>query len=189
MRISRRLTAAGAAVLLPLLFSGAALAAPRAGDKAPSFTLKTADRGDARTLESFANGKGVEGVVVLFLSSRCPYVAQARAQIAELAQKYGGKVAFVGVNANQNERPDEIKSDAALNFSFPMLLDEGAKVADLYAATRTPEAFLVDRGGVVRYHGGVADLGPALADVTAGKPVAKAEAKAFGCTIKRNGHP
>jgi peroxiredoxin len=189
MRTARtvRWLAAMASVTASLtsMLGGSALAAPRAGDKAPSFALKSADKGETVTLESLARGKGIEGVVVLFLSCRCPYVAQARAPIAELARQHGAKIAFVGLNANQNERPEEIKSDAALNFPFPMLTDEGSKVADLYAATRTPEAFLIDRTGVIRYHGGVADLGAALAELTAGKPVVRAEAKAFGCTIKR----
>jgi peroxiredoxin len=172
-----------------LLLLGATLAAaaspPRAGDKAPAFVLKTADKGDARTLESFASARGSDGAVVVWLSARCPFVAQARAQLAELAHQYGPKVAFVGVNSNQNERPEEVKSDAALSFPFPVLLDDGSKVADLYGASRTPEVFLVDHRGVVRYHGGVADLGAALGELVAGKPISKAEARAFGCTIKR----
>lgn len=166
----------------------AAPAGPRAGDKAPAFSLKTVDSGQTRTLESFTKaqkGKATKATVLLFLSCRCPYVAQARAPIGELYKQYGEKVAFVGLNANQNEKPDDIKSDAALSFGFPMLRDEGSKVADLYGAQRTPEAFVVDPSGVIRYHGGVSDLGPALAQVLAGSPVAKPESKAFGCTIKR----
>jgi len=160
-------------------------AVPRAGDKAPAFTLKAVDSGQARTLASFAKAKGMKGAVLLFLSCRCPYVAQARAPIAELFKQYRDKVAFVGLNANQNEKADDIKADAGQSFAFPMLRDDGSKVADLYGAQRTPEAFVVDPSGVIRYHGGVADLGPALAQLVAGAPVAKAESKAFGCTIKR----
>jgi peroxiredoxin len=172
-------------LLLSLLATGGALAAPRPGDRAPAFSLKTVDKGDARTLESFTRASGVKGAVVVFLSCKCPYVAQARAPLGDLVKQYGGKVAFVGLNANQNEKPDDIRSDAALNFAFPMLRDEGSKVADLYGAEHTPEAFLVGTDGVIRYHGGVADLGPALSELVSGKTVGKPEAKAFGCTIKR----
>jgi peroxiredoxin len=176
---------ARAAEPAPPAAAPAAPAGPRAGDKAPTFSLKTVDSGQARTLESFTKAKGSKAAVVIFLSCRCPYVAQARAPIGELYKQYGEKVAFVGLNANQNEKPDDIKSDAALSFGFPMLRDEGSKVADLYGAQRTPEAFVVDPSGVIRYHGGVSDLGPALAQVLAGSPVAKPESKTFGCTIKR----
>jgi peroxiredoxin len=163
---------------------------PRAGEKAPAFTLRTVDSGQPRALDSFTKAKGKDGkdgkgAVLLFLSCKCPYVAQARAPLAELHKQYGDKVAFVGLNANQNEKADDIKADASQSFAFPMLRDEGSKIADLYGAQRTPEAFVVDPSGVIRYHGGVADLGPALAQLVTGAPIAKAESKAFGCTIKR----
>jgi peroxiredoxin len=156
-----------------------------AGDKAPAFSLRAVDSGQPRALESFTKAKGMKGAVVLFLSCRCPYVAQARAPLADLHKQYGDRFSFVGLNANQNEKADDIKADAAQSFAFPMLRDEGSKVADLYGAQRTPEAFVIDPSGVIRYHGGVADLGPALAQLVAGTPIAKAESKAFGCTIKR----
>jgi len=169
------------------LVAGAAHAAPRprAGDRAPGFSLKTVDKGEARALDQLVKDGPKRGAVVVFVSSKCPYVAQARQPLADLFRTYGGKVTFVGVNANQNESADDVKADAGANFPFPVLRDEGAKVADLYAAERTPEAFLIDAGGVIRYHGGVAELGTALADFTAGHAVAKAESRAFGCTIKR----
>jgi len=178
------------AVLLVALAAtvGAAASASgevKVGDKAPSFTLKAVDKGERVTLESLAAAKGKKGAVLVFLSARCPYVAQARQPLAELARQHGAAFSFVGVNANQNEPADEVKSDAAANFPFPMLRDEGSKVADLYGAERTPEVFVVDAAGKLRYHGGVAELGPALAELGAGKPISKAEAKAFGCTIKR----
>jgi len=160
-------------------------AAPRAGDKAPAFTLKAVDSGQPRTLDSFAKAKGLSGAVLLFLSCRCPYVAQARARIAELVKQYGDKVAFVGLNANQNEPVADIKADAAQSFAFPVLRDDGSKVADLYGAQRTPETFVVGPNGLIRYHGGVDDLGPALAQLVAGQAVTKFESKSFGCTIKR----
>jgi len=172
-------------VVLALGEAAQAAARPRAGDKAPSFTLKTVDKGESRTLARLVQDGPTRGVVMVFLSSKCPYVAQARQPLGDLFRTYGNKVAFVGVNANQNESADDIKADAGANFPFPMLRDEGAKVAELYGAERTPEAFLVDAGGVIRYHGGVAELGAALGDFTAGHAVAKAESKAFGCTIKR----
>jgi len=158
---------------------------PRAGDRAPAFSLKAIDSGETRTLAATLGEGQPRGVLVVFLSCKCPYAAQARQPLGELFKKYGAQVKFVGINANQNESWDDIKADAALSFPFPMLRDEGSTVAEQYGAERTPEAFLVDASGVIRYHGGVADLGAALGELTAGKTVAKPEAKAFGCTIKR----
>lgn len=185
----RRIAISGALLLVIIAGSVAraapAPARPRAGDKAPHFTLKTVDKGEAKSLDGLLKDGAPRGVVVVFLSCKCPYAAQARDPLGALFKTYGTKVTFVGVNANQNESLDDIKADAALSFPFPMLRDEGAKVADLYGAERTPEAFLIDAAGVIRYHGAVAELGAALGDLTAGRPVAKSEIKAFGCTIKR----
>src|SRR5215475_5406175 len=120
---NRRLVAASGVVLSSffctwLFAQQQALAGPRVGDKAPAFSLKTVDKGEARTLESFTRASGMKGAVVVFLSCKCPYVAQARAPLGDLAKQFGAKVAFVGLNANQNEKTDEIRSDAALNFPF-----------------------------------------------------------------------
>jgi peroxiredoxin len=158
---------------------------PRAGDRAPPFTLKTVDGSEPKALDRLLKEGAPRGVAVVFLSCKCPYAAQARQPLGELFKTYGSKVTFVGINANQNETLDDIRADALLSFPFPMLRDDGAKVADQYGAERTPEAFLIDASGVIRYHGGVADLGAALGELTAGRAVAKPEAKAFGCTIKR----
>ena len=158
---------------------------PRAGDKAPAFVLKTVDKAEPRALGELLKEGAGRGVVLVFLSARCPYVAQARQQLGELFRAFGDTITFVGVNANQNESADDIKADAAANFPFRMFRDEGAKVADLFGAERTPEVFLIDGSGVIRYHGGVADLGAVLGDFKAGRPLGKPEAKAFGCTIKR----
>ncbi|HMO87344.1 MAG TPA: redoxin domain-containing protein, partial [Lacipirellulaceae bacterium] len=40
---------------------------------------------------------------------------------------------------------------------FPILKDPGARVADLFGATRTPEAFVLDGQRVVRYRGRIDD--------------------------------
>lgn len=186
MRLRPLLRIAAASCLF-LLAAAAASAGPgpRAGDKAPAFALPTVDKGDVRALADLTADKHSQAVALVFLSCRCPYVAQARAPLGDLAKEFAGKVTFVGINANQNESLDDVKSDAALNFPFPVLRDEGSKIADAYAAERTPEVFVVDPRGVIRYHGGVADLGPALRELTAGKAITKTEARAFGCTIKR----
>jgi hypothetical protein len=74
---------------------------------------------------------------------------------------------------------------------FPIVRDGEARIADLFGARRTPEAFLVDGGGRLRYHGWVQsklrspDLQRALDAVLAGNQVRLAETKAFGCTIDR----
>jgi hypothetical protein len=74
--------------------------------------------------------------------------------------------------------------------------DPGNLLADQLGATVTPEVYVFDNAGVLRYHGQVDDsrnparvkahtLRAALDELLAGKSVTRAETKAFGCTIKR----
>jgi hypothetical protein len=74
--------------------------------------------------------------------------------------------------------------------------DANNVMADRLGAEYTPEAFVMDREGVVRYHGRIDDaqnparvrqtsLRLAIEAVLAGREVPAPETKAFGCTIKR----
>jgi peroxiredoxin len=118
--------------------------------------------------------------------------------MVHLYKEYASKgVAFVGINANKQETVEEIKEHAKEHgFSFPVLKDNSNIVADKLAASVTPEIFVLNRKLEVLYHGRIddsrrasdvksEDLRNALNELLAGKPVAVAETKAFGCTIKR----
>jgi peroxiredoxin len=106
-------------------------------------------------------------------------------------------VRFVGINSNVIEPVEEVAAHAKQNgFPFPVLKDEGNKIADHFDAQFTPEIFVLDAKGVLRYHGRIDDsqnpanitshdLRDALDALLAGKNPPRAETKAFGCTIKR----
>jgi peroxiredoxin len=84
----------------------------------------------------------------------------------------------------------------AKGFNFPYLHDETQEVARFYGAERTPEFFVFDKGGVLRYHGALDDnydnpngvksqyVRDALDAVLAGDAPAVAETPPVGCTIK-----
>ena len=84
---------------------------------------------------------------------------------------------------------------AAGELAGPFLRDAEQSAARAYGATATPEVFVVDRAGVVRYHGapdGDHDdpaqdarwLREALDDVLAGRAVARPLTSPAGCSIK-----
>ena len=132
-----------------------------------------------------------KAVVVVFLSTVCPYANSFSDHVAELGQRHRD-VLFVGINSNQFETTEEVAEHAkAHGLTFPIVRDEGARLADLLGAKGTPEAFLVDAQSRLRYHGWVQsklrspDLQRALDAVLAGTPVRLAETKAFGCAIDR----
>lgn len=190
------------AALLPFLALSASAAAqeaagPRIGAAAPGFTLPPAAGGAPVELkELLAKGKAV---VVIFDATRCPYALGYKERVGAMAKEYAGKgVVFVTINSNKTEAPAEVAEDARKNgFAFPVLKDEGNRVADLYGAKKTPEVFVLSPLGTLLYHGRIdethddpknvksPDLRNALDAILSGKPVPAAETKAFGCSIKR----
>jgi peroxiredoxin len=168
--------------------------APAIGAAAPDFQLTTLD-GKAFSLSSAA--KAHKAVVVMFISTQCPYSNAYNDQMKDLANAYASKgVLFVGVNSNKTEDAAVAVAHAkAHGHAFPIMKDPDNKVADLYDARHTPEVYVVDPEGKLRYHGRITadhedpasspDLKNALDSYLAGKPVARAETKAFGCSIKR----
>ncbi len=163
---------------------------------APPFSLPNAQTGQARSLASLTQGS--KATVVMFLSVHCPYSNAYNDRMKTLAAKYAPKgVSFVGIFSDQNEPQAEVAAYAkAQKFPFPALVDKGDIAADAYAARVTPETYVVNGSGTLVYHGRIDndmdpanvhthDLAAALDATLAGKPVAKPETKAFGCSIKR----
>jgi peroxiredoxin len=188
-----------AVVLTLVLAAGTAIAgeAPKIGAAAPDFTLPAAADGKPVALKDLL-GKG-KAVAVIFIATKCPYSNGYNDRMADMGKEFAAKgVTLVGINSNKSEPAAEVAEHARKNgFAFPVLKDDGNKVADLYAAQRTPEVFVLDSKGTLVYHGRIdethddpknvksPDLKNTLNAILAGKPVPQAETKAFGCTIKR----
>jgi thiol-disulfide isomerase/thioredoxin len=148
---------------------------------------------------SFASLKG-DTMVVVFIATRCPVSNAYNQRMEALYKDYSARgVTFLFVNANVNEPTEEVKGHAQqVGFTFPVYRDSG-NVAELFNAQVTPETYVIDKQGIVRYHGAIDDaqnearikkhsLRDALDEVLAGKPVTVAETKAFGCSVKRARH-
>ncbi len=191
-----RLDNAGPATLaLALLVAhGAAADAsaepPRIGDAVADFEA-TSLQGDTLSLKTALAGH--KAVVVVFLSTLCPYAKYFSAHLRELEERYEPQgVLFVGVNANRWESTEEVALYAEQRgFAFPMVKDDDHAIAERLGARATPEAFLLDSQGRLRYRGWVKsrqespDLQHALDAVLEGRPVRRPETKAFGCAVDR----
>ena len=164
------------------------------GAAAPDFTLPDADGRE----HSLASLKGKSGTLILFIATQCPYSNAYNARMQKLAEDFRARgVNVVGINSNATEPAAEVKQHAADNgLTFTILKDAGNRVADRFDAQVTPEAYLLDASGKLVYHGRIdnsrtgylitsAELRDAIEATLAGKPVEKAGAKAFGCSIKR----
>lgn len=167
------------------------------GDEAPTFALKNYD-GKAYDLKGML--KENKYTVLMFISTECPVSNGYNERMVKLNETFGKKgIAFAGINANKEEDVKMIASHSKDHgFKFPVLKDEKNKVADLYGALVTPEVYVINPAGKVVYHGRIDDsrkldkvtsndLSDALGKLLAGKAPVSAEAKAFGCTIKRIG--
>ena len=192
MRVVRSILVLAA---LGVLACNAVAEAPAIGAAAPDFQLTALD-GKAFSLSSAA--KAHKAVVVMFISTQCPYSNAYNDRMKDMANAYASRgVQFVGINSNKTEDAAEVASHAKSHgHTFPIMKDPDNKVADLYDARHTPTVYVVDSQGKLRYAGRIddqtnaadvtsPDLKNALDSLLADQPIAKTTTKAFGCSIKR----
>jgi peroxiredoxin len=183
--------------IIAIIFSNLYTFSMEPGDKADDFTLSASDNKSYNLNTEINSGKIV---VVIFWSTKCPFVQAYNDRAKELYTQYNDKgFTFWPVNSNSTESMDEIKEHAAANgYSFPVLKDAGNSVADMFGALRTPEVFVIGKNNVILYHGRIDDskdasqitthdLKNALDEIAAGKDVTVKTTKSFGCSIKKTG--
>jgi peroxiredoxin len=164
--------------------------APEIGGPVPDFEA-TSLEGQAVSLGAALDGH--KAVVVIFLSTVCPYVNHFAGHLQQLDEVYRPRgVLLIGVNSNNWESRTEVAEHAReRGFAFPIVKDERHEIANLLGAARTPEAFLIDSAGRLRYRGWVKskqespDLQRALDAVLQGGRVARPVTRSFGCAIDR----
>lgn len=163
------------------------------GTKPGEFTLR-----DLKGAEVAASSLGGNVTAVLFIATKCPVSNAYNERMNALYRDYAPKgVKFIFVNSNHTEPAAEVEDHGKQNgFPFAVYKDPSNVVADLFRAQATPEAFVLDGSGTVRYHGHIDDsqnpariskqgLRLALDALLGGGSVDPAETKAFGCSIKR----
>lgn len=97
------------------------------------------------------------GTAILFLSARCPVVEAQLNAIRDIHQTYRRKeILFIGVVSDPDQSADEIREFMQKRgIIFPVYRDPEGIVRKRFAATVTPELFLVDGTGSLVYHGGL----------------------------------
>jgi len=169
-------------------------AAVAVGSTVADFKLPDAD-GKQHSLSSL---RGKNGTVLIFVSTQCPVSNAYNERMEKLAQELGEKgVRVVGINSNATETADAVRQHAAeKGLTFTILKDAGNRVADQLDAQVTPEAYFLDASNKLVYRGRIdnsrsgaaitsQELREAVEATLAGRPVARPEVKAFGCSIKR----
>jgi len=179
-------------------------AAAKVGTAAPAFTAVDSSGKEV----SLADYKG-KTVVLEWLNKGCPYVQKhyGSGNMQKLQKAYAAKgVVWLSVVSSAEGKQGyvtgaEADEDTKASGAAPskVLLDPHGTLGGLYGAKTTPHMYVVDKAGVLRYAGAIdsnssADPGTiasaenyvagALDAVLAGKKVAKASTKPYGCSVK-----
>ena len=127
----------------------------RSGDSAPDFELLGIDD-NKHKLTDYGEK---EGILVIFMCNHCPYVKAKSDAFNELYEKFGDKIAIVGINSNDStnypeDSFDNMKKTAQeKEFKFDYLVDETQEIAKKYGAMCTPDPFLFDKDHKLVFHG------------------------------------
>ncbi len=174
------------------------MAALAAGAIAPAFDLPGTD-GSNHTWSEISGGNAA---LVVFTCNHCPYAKAWEDRLNAIASDYADRgVGTAAISANDpvqypEDSFEEMQRRAEeKNFSFPYLFDESQDVARAYGAERTPEVFLFDDDGRLRYHGAIDDdsdepkatqhyLRDALDALLEGNEPPVVDTAAVGCTMK-----
>lgn len=164
------------------------------GHYAPDFELPGV-QGSVHHLARYLNA--YRAVVVVFLGNQCPHCRDYLDRLKQLQERYRDRqVTIVAIDANDSETLDDMKAfarDAQLN--FPYLRDVTQDVAQCFGVRATPEAFLLDKSGVLCYRGRIDDCAESASQVeqpylqTAidalldGRAIATRETEAVGCPV------
>ena len=97
--------------------------------------------------------------VVCFLGAECPLANLYAARLNRLAAQFKEQgVRFIGINSNVQDSMSELAAFAKKHeLVFPMVKDYDRIAALGFGASRTPEVFVIDDGGAIRYQGRIDD--------------------------------
>lgn len=168
----------------------------------PIATSKLTLADPSGSLRPLSECTGTSATVIVFLYASCPLCQRAAPVLEKLwkeLQPQGVQVLGVFTDGTPVADLEKFKKDYGI--SFPLFVDAGGKVASALSATATPEAFVLDRYGKVRYLGRIndlyqvrgvqsqapvrEDLREALHDILAGSVVRVPRTLPVGCAIVR----
>lgn len=168
------------------------------GDTAPEFELPDTEG----TKYNLSGNDGAQATVVVFTCNHCPYALAWHDRILSVARDYSGRgVRFLAINSNDAERYPADSYEAMQKrvreeqWPLPYLHDESQDVARAFGAKVTPDVFVLDAEGKLRYRGApdsdysdpshnASWLRDALDAVLAGREPDTRETDPVGCSVK-----
>ncbi|HEV3094550.1 MAG TPA: thioredoxin family protein [Solirubrobacteraceae bacterium] len=169
---------------------------PAIDEPAPTFALPD-------TEGALHSPGGAAATVVVFTCNHCPYALAWHERIVDVAHDYAARdVSMLAINPNDAERYPRDSLEAMRERvrggdfdGVPYLHDGSQAVARAYEAKTTPDVFVLDAAGILRYRGAPdADyedpsqnatwLRDALDAVLDGRAPERANTEPIGCSIK-----
>jgi peroxiredoxin len=162
------------------------------GQRVPNFSLADTT-GKTHNLSDYSG----KVVVLVFYNQACPYVVEVVDRLSDFTRKYEEKgVKVLAIDAGADKPVSDIAKHAE-GVPYTILVNQTSEVARDFQATRTPEVFILDKEGVVAYHGafdsgakGVKEgnlktyAADAVDALLKGERPEVSQTRAFGCTIK-----
>jgi len=192
---------------LILFAAGPARAEPVVGQPAPAFSGNAADGGSL----NLADLRG-KTVILEWTNAECPFVQKhyQSGNIPKLQQQAASQgIVWLQVISSAPGKQGYVDAATAKKLNHErgaspanVVFDPSGDIGKLYGATNTPQLFIIDAKGVLRYKGGIdsipsADqddianaenyIASALKELAAGKPISKTVTKPYGCTVKYAG--
>ena len=174
------------------------------GKPAPDFTLMGAG-GKEHSLSDYKGSL----VVLEWFNADCPFVKKHynSSNMQELQKHYTEKgVVWLIINSSAEGKQGHCTAEQAHEVikekdmaPSAFLLDHDGKVGKLYGAKNTPHMFVIDKDGVLMYHGAIDDkpstkiedmedaknyVQAALDEAMAGKSVSIRATQPYGCSVK-----
>ncbi len=192
----------GTAAVVILATSATAMAGEgktvKIGDPAPNFTLTDTD-GKKRSLSEYAG----KIVVLEWFNTECPvvqrcYKKQSIQETVGHVKKLDKDVVWLAINStNSTNNEQNATWIKRYELNYPILLDIDGTVGHEYDARRTPHMFVIDKAGILRYHGAIDSANDrpkpdepvnyvvnAVQQLVGGETVAPYYMKPYGCTVK-----
>lgn len=190
--------------VLAALVCAFSVQAAKVGDKAPDFTLMDAE-GKTHSLSDYAG----KVVVLEWTNHGCPYVKKfyRSGKMQEFQSLAADKdVVWLKICSSAEGKQGymtssqwmEAKEEKGIK-ATAVLIDKMGEVGRDYEARVTPHMFVIDEKGMIAYDGAIDSISStnesdiekatnyvlaAMDDLLAGRPVAKASSRPYGCGIK-----
>ena len=170
------------------------------GESLPEFELKD-HHGTPHKSAEWKSAEWKKATAVVFVGVECPLVKLYNERLTEFQERFGDGFQIIGIDSNRHDSLTDIATFAKdVKVKFPILKDSGNAIADAFGAQRTPQVFLFDKTGVLRYRGAIDDqytygkqkrevetefLASAIKSVLAGEKPETETTESDGCIIGR----